>query len=169
MKRKEREVAQAAQFLGQEFILWLYWRSSSDPYFYLESFGLGNVDLHLEEQITLESLHGEGYRETIQTREIAEHDDVRTSIQTGRLPVATRVRVARGKAEWQFVLTALPLAMKSIKLPVPDRAADEETVHLRLIQMEEIDNIMRALFQTFLIERTNDTFVGDIKRFLGLD
>ena len=169
MSGRERETAQAVPFLGQEFLLWLYWRSSSDPYFFLENLGLGSIDLRLEEQITLESLRGEGYRETIQTQEVALSDDIRDSVRTGRIPVAARVKASRGKAEWQFVLTALPLAMKSIKLPVPDKAADEETVHLRLIQMEEIDNIMRALFQTFLIERTNDTFVGDIKRFLGLE
>lgn len=169
MSGKERETAQAAPFLGQEFLLWLYWRSSSDPYFFLESLGLGNIDLRLEEQITLESLHGEGYRETIQTQEVAQSDDIRDSVRTGRIPVAARVKVSRGKAEWQFLLTALPLAMRSIKLPVPGKEDDEETIHLRLIQMEEIDQIMRALFQTFLVERTNPAFVNDIRKFLGLE
>lgn len=169
MSGRERETAQAVPFLGQEFLLWLYWRSSSDPYFFLENLGLGSIDLRLEEQITLESLRGEGYRETIQTQEVALSDDIRDSVRTGRIPVAARVKASRGKAEWQFILTALPLAIRSVKLPAPEKSDDDETMHLRLIQMEEIDRIMRALFKIFLAERTNPAFVSDIRTFLGLE
>jgi len=157
-------------FIGQEFLLWLYWRSAEDPYYYLESHGIGNVDLVLEEQITLESLSGEGYRETIQTQEVASHGDVRSSIGTGRIPVAARVKVSRGQVEWRFTLTAFPLTVRSVRLPSVDtKGDDDEEVYRRLIHLEEIDHIMRTIFQIFLIERTNETFVATMRGILGLE
>ncbi len=168
MKREEN--ASSLPVLGPEFLLWLCWRSAEDTYYYLKDHGVDNVDLVLEEQITLESLTGEGYRETITTQAVAKHDDVRASLRVGRIPVAARVKVWRGSAEWRFVLTAYPISIRSVQLPAGGKnEKDEELIHLRLISLEEIEHIMRAIFAVFLAERTNKTFVAALRGFLGLE
>ncbi len=168
MKRQEEPAS--LHFLGPEFLLWLCWRSTEDTYYYIKEHGLENVDLVLEEQITLESLTGEGYRETITTQAVAEHDDVRASLRVGRIPIAARVKAWRGSAEWRFVLTAHPIAIRSVQLPAGEKNGnDEDVAHLRIAALEEIERIMRAIFAVFLVERTNKTFVAALRGFLGLE
>jgi|GEM_PF-515947 len=155
-------------FLGQEFLLWLYWRSSSDSYYYLEPFGIGNADLVLEEQITLASLTGDGYHETIHTPEVACHEDVRASIKAGRIPTTARIKVWRGEVEWRFTLSAFPLVMRSLRLPnAVGMDDDEETIHARLQSLREIESVMRAIFHLFLLERTNRTFLSTMRKIIG--
>lgn len=155
-------------FLGQEFILWLYWRSSNDGFFDLKDFGMKGVELSLEDQISLESIRGDGFAETISSRDITEQDDIKNSIRVGRVPNSVKVRIIRGSLEWYFQLKAVPLAIKALKLPLVAEKNDDEVIHLRLMLMEELDSIVRALFGLFLEERVNDDFISGVKEQLGI-
>ncbi len=163
-----RNQAQQLSFLGQEFILWLYWRSSTDSYFHLDNFDVQNIDLFLEEEISLESVLGDGFSQTIRTKEITEQQDIKESIRSGRIPRSVRIRIERGSLQWQFMLQSEPLNIKQVKFPYTNSESNDEAIYSRLMLMEELDNIMRALFATFLLERTNETFISDIKEFLEL-
>ena len=71
--------------LGQEYLLWLYWKSCDDGYFSLTHLGLGEINISVEENISLVSITGDGYSETIKSHDLSELDSVRQSIKTARI------------------------------------------------------------------------------------
>jgi len=155
-------------FMGQEFILWLFVKSSEDSFFETQQFGVENVELFLEEQITLDSVTGDGYTETIRYKELTEQDDIKKSIKAGRIPSDVKVRIIRGALEWSFQLKAYPLAIKAIKLPLLAENERDEVIHERLISLEQVEQIVNAIFSLFLKERVKEDFPYDIKKFLDL-
>jgi hypothetical protein len=155
-------------FLGQEFLLWLYWRSSEDSFFDLQDFNMDNIELFLEEHIALDSITGDGYAESIKAKDITELEDIKKSIRSGRIPSSVKIRVIKGKLEWFFQLKATPLTVKSVKLPIVGEKGEVELIGQRLLLLEMLDNIMKALFNLFILEREEESFVKDLKSFLEL-
>ncbi|MGI6394799.1 MAG: hypothetical protein ACOX2F_08790 [bacterium] len=161
-KRKEID------FLGSEFLTWIYWKSSEEGTLSLENLGLGEIHLSAEETISLNSVVGDGYSETIKSRDIAELDSVRKSMKEGHLPETMKVRIISNELEWFFQIRANPLKVSSVKLPFSGEKEVSEAISLRLDSLTRLDLILQALFNTFLIERDEPEFVSNLKKFLEI-
>jgi len=159
---------QEAAYMGQEFLLWLYWKSCEDGTFSLENLGLGEINISVEEVIDLVSIKGDGYSETIKSTELMELDSVRESIRLGRLPSLVKVRIISNHLEWFFQLKASPFKMSSVKLPLTGEKDEAEMISQRLDSLTKLDLIMKALFNTFILEREEENFVKNMKMFLGM-
>jgi hypothetical protein len=155
-------------FLGTEFLLWLYWKSAEDGGFSLDNIGLGEVNLSVEETISLNSITGDGYSETIRSQDISELRSVKDSVRAGRLPETAKMRIISKELEWFFQIRANPLRISSVKLPITGEKKEEEMISMRLESAVKLDMIMKALFNTFLLEREEKEFVSGLKSFLGL-
>jgi hypothetical protein len=155
-------------FLGTEFLLWLYWKSAEDGGFSLDNIGLGEVNLSVEETISLNSITGDGYSETIRSQDISELRSVKDSVRAGRLPETAKMRIISKELEWFFQIRANPLRISSVKLPITGEKKEEEMISMRLESAVKLDMIMKALFNTFLVEREEKEFVSGLKSFLGL-
>lgn len=160
---------QDSGFYGHEFLLWLFYKTSEDSYFDLADFALDNIEVFLEDQISLESVLGEGFAEKIKSDDITGQRDVFDSVREGRIPSEVRVRIIKGQYEWVFTLRAMPLSLKSIKLPADSSKDEYETMEFRLFMMEMLDNIIRGLFSMFLMERDSGKLTENLKQFLGLE
>ncbi len=160
---------QDSGFYGHEFLLWLFYKTSEDSYFDLADFALENIEVFLEDQISLESVVGEGFAEKIKSDDITGQKDVFDSIREGRIPAEVRVRIIKGQYEWAFTLSAMPLSVKSVKLPADNSKDEFETMEFRLLMMEMLDNIIRGLFSMFLMERDGGELTGTLKQFLSLE
>jgi hypothetical protein len=159
---------QEAAYMGQEFLLWLYWKSCEEGTFSLDDLGLGEINISVEEVIDLVSIKGDGYSETIKSTDIAELDSIRESIKLGRLPSLIKLRIISNHLEWFFQLKANPFRMSSVKLPLTGEKDEKEMISQRLESATKLDLIMKALFNTFVMEREEKTFVDEMKEFLGL-
>lgn len=155
-------------FLGTEFLLWLYWKSAEDGVCSLDSIGLGEVNLSIEETISLNSITGDGYSETIRSQDISDLKSVKDSIKAGRLPEIAKVRIISNELEWFFQIRANPLKISAIKLPITGEKKEEEMISMRLESIVRLEMIMKGLFNAFLLERGSVEFAGDIKKFLRL-
>jgi hypothetical protein len=164
MIKKGKEIG----FLGSEFLLWLYWKSCEEGSLSLENLGLGEIHISLEETIALNSITGDGYSETIKSHDIAELMSVRNSIKAGRLPEIAKVRIISKELEWFFQIRANPLKISSVKLPLTGEKNENEMISMRLEALTRLDLIMQALFNTFLLEREEKSFVPDLKKFLEM-
>ena len=149
-------------FLGTEFLLWLYWKSAEDGGFSLDNIGLGEVNLSVEETISLNSITGDGYSETIRSQDISELRSVKDSVRAGRLPETAKMRIISKELEWFFQIRANPLRISSVKLPITGEKKEEEMISMRLESAVKLDMIMKALFNTFLLEREEKEFVSGI-------
>ena len=154
--------------LGQEFLLWLYWKSCEDGFFSLDHLGLGDVNISVEENISLVSITGDGYSETIKSHDLSELDSVRESIKIGRLPESAKVRIISNELEWFFQIKTNPLKISSVKLPITGENDDDKMISVRLDATAKLDLIMKGLFNTFLLERENSGYIQNIKDFLGI-
>ena len=155
-------------YLGSEFLLWLFWKSTTDETMSLNNLGLGEISVFIEDSITLASVTGDGYCETIKSQEITTLPSVRESIKKGRLPEAAKIRIASKELEWSFQVKAMPFKISAVKLPITGEKSEDEMISVRLLAMTKLELIMKALFNTFLIEREMPDFTADIKDFLGI-
>ena len=155
-------------YLGSEFLLWIFWKSATDETMSLHNLGLGEIRISIEDSITLASVTGDGYCETIKSPEILTLPSVRESIKKGRLPEAAKIRISSSELEWSFQVKAMPFKISSVKLPITGEKNENEMISVRLIAMTKLELIMKALFNTFLLERETPDFIEDLKDFLGI-
>lgn len=155
-------------YLGSEFLLWIFWKSATDETMSLHNLGLGEIRISIEDSITLASVTGDGYCETIKSPEILTLPSVRESIKKGRLPEAAKIRISSSELEWSFQVKAMPFKISSVKLPITGEKNENEMISVRLIAMTKLELIMKALFNTFLLERETPDFISDLKDFLGI-
>ncbi|MBO4699796.1 hypothetical protein J5690_09350 [bacterium] len=156
-------------YLGTEFLLWLFWKSATDERMSLHNLGLGEIAVFIEDSITLASVAGDGYCETIKSQAITDLPSVRESIKKGRLPEAAKIRISSSELEWTFQIKATPFKISSVKLPITGAKEENEMISVRLIAMTKLELIMKALFNTFLLERETPDFIEEIKDFLGIE
>jgi hypothetical protein len=155
-------------YLGSEFLLWLFWKSATGETMSLNNLGLGEISVSIEDSITLASVTGDGYCETIKSQDITSLPSVRESIKKGRLPDAAKIKITSKDLDWIFQIKAQPFKISSVKLPITGEKNEAEMISARLISMTKLELIMKALFNTFLLEREMPDFIGDIKDFLGI-
>ena len=159
--------ANGIEYLGSEFLFWLFWKSANGETMSLHNLGLGEIAISIEDSITLSSV-GDGYSETIQSMEITSLPSVRESMKSGRLPQALKVKISSGTLDWIFQIKAQPFKIGALKLPVTGEKGESEMISARLIAITKFELIMKALFNTFLIERETPDFIDDVKDFLGI-
>jgi hypothetical protein len=162
--KKENNIS----YLGSEFLLWVLWKSATEETISLHNLGLGDIRISIEDSLTLESKIGDGYCETIKSPEILTLPSVRESIRLGRLPEAAKIRISSSELEWSFQVKAIPFKISSVKLPITGEKNENEMISVRLSAMTKLELIMKALFNSFLIERETPDFIDDIKDFLGI-
>jgi len=155
-------------YLGSEFLLWLFWKSAEDETMSLNNLGLGEIKISIEDSLTLVSVTGDGYCETIKSPEILTLPSVRESIKKGRLPDAAKIRISSKELEWSFTVKAMPFKISAVKLPITGEKNENEMISVRLLAMTRLELIMKALFNTFLLEREMPDFIDDLKDFLGI-
>ena len=156
-------------YLGSEFLLWIFWKSASEETMSLNNLGLGEIKISIGDSLTLASVTGDGYCETIKSPEILTLPSVRESIKLGRLPESAKIIISSSDLEWSFQVKAMPFKISSVKLPITGEKNESEMISLRLVAMTKLELIMKALFNTFLIERETSDFIGNIKDFLGIE
>lgn len=155
-------------YLGSEFLLWLFWKSAENETMSLNNLGLGEIKISMEDSITLLSTTGDGYCETIKSPDILTLPSVRESIKKGRLPDAAKIRISAKELEWTFAVKAIPFKISSVKLPITGEKNENEMISVRLLAMTRLELIMKALFNTFLLERETLDVIDDLKDFLGI-
>ena len=62
----------------------------------------------------------------------------------------------------------MPFKISAVKLPITGEKNENEMISVRLLAMTRLELIMKALFNTFLLEREMPDFIDDLKDFLGI-
>lgn len=157
----------ANSFIDREFLLWLYWQISEDGRFELEDYGVEPVAISIEGQITLSSIIGEGFSQSIKSADLDENIEVLAAVRAGRIPEAMKLRVIQGPFEWVFSLDSNPLSLKSVKLPIAAEKEDDDVIQFRIESISMLENILKALVGTFVLAWDNQSVRNDLKQFLA--
>jgi hypothetical protein len=134
-------------FLGNEYLLWLWYVLDSDADEVLLEDG-SEVTAMLSRSLVLECPRGQTGRETIYSDAPARLPEARRAVQAGKLPRQAGLTLVRHDRQYELTLHAETLAVTGAKLPAPEateeRAVREERVELLRHLLETLDLLYDA-------------------------
>lgn len=146
------ERVQQTEFLGREFLTWLWFRSESrDGVFELGE--LGTVELWFEGKMTLESDGEERGDKVACTGGGTRFREARFALTRNKKVTQAAVRLLKGDDEWSFSVDAAWLNLSGLKTPKVMQDAKEDADGLfyeRMYLIEQPIAVLNALFAQFI-------------------
>jgi hypothetical protein len=152
-------------YLGPEFLTWLWWRSEEDPRF-VRPDGT-ELFLHVDEHLEFRGERAASRRTTLRAGAPSASMEARAALKSGKLLVAARLLMARGDEEVAFTLRAEDLDVTGLKLPAPgdDAKNPRERLAASLEAFDRFWDDLDHCFATFLEVRTSDAWDDEVRRF----
>jgi hypothetical protein len=151
-------------WLGPEFVTWLWWRSSTDPRFRHQD-GT-EVYVHVDEYLELRGERAAARKTTLRTGMPGASAEGKVALRGGKVVTAARLILARGEEEVTFTLRAEDLDVSAAKLPTPDAAADsaEERLAAALTATRRLYADLDLCLGAFLDVRCGDAWEAEVAR-----
>ena len=86
----------------------------------------------------------------------------RAAIGSGHTLREAELRCTRGEREWRFTLIAETLDLRGAKLPALLTEEDDDKFLERISLIEELDDMVRTAFATFMKERLRPAWKRDV-------
>jgi hypothetical protein len=153
------EHSQAPDFLGNEFLLWLWWtlENETDTIVLPDS---TEAIVMLNKTLALECPNGESGKETITAECPIQLTEAIHAIQSGKLPRKTGMTVVREGQRYDLVLQAESFAMSGAKIHLDN---DEELdVNDRIDAIRTLSETVDLMFHAFCDKRTANTWARDL-------
>ncbi len=143
------EKIERTRHFGELFLLWLWYHSDiDDTIFYLSDGSV--ITLAIDNQITLEAKLTEAERTVLSGGAPSDSREAFEALHQGKVVSQAKLRVQREEKEWIFVMTGATLAISGLKIPALMTKADDDKLYERQGLIEEIDGLMRGLYERFL-------------------
>jgi hypothetical protein len=150
------EKVAATEFLGMEFLTWLYWHSETNNG-KMNIPGVEEFELWLEAPIQLVSDYGEATNVTLKGGTPLEGPEARIGFRENKKLAKTRLRVNYRNQTFTCGFNALNFAITGLKIPAPPNASGPDYVFVRLEIFEEFEKFFTSIFETFLKLRLKDS------------
>ncbi|MGM0578951.1 MAG: hypothetical protein ACQEXJ_24730 [Myxococcota bacterium] len=142
------------QFLGREFLTWLWYRSESqEGLFVLEN---RQVEVWFDAKLTLEALGDIKEQNTIKSENPTETEEARASLQSGKQVKEARLRIIHDQKQWTTTVKADDLSIHSLRIPALLSREEDDQLYERFYLMEEAEDILDDLFAQFVGLRLDD-------------
>lgn len=149
--------APSPDFLGNEFLLWLWYQLQSGKST-IEVADGSKVDISLTKTLLLECPRGELGKQTLTANDPIYLPEAKQGIRSGKLPRKAGLLLARHEEDYEFTLSAEALTVGSVGFPRLEvdtpRAEQEE----RMDQLRHFNQTFDVLYQAFLAERLDDSW-----------
>jgi len=157
------ERVKQTEFLGREFLTWLWFRSEIDEgVFDLED--AGTVEVWFEGKMTLEA-DGEDQSGRVTCSGVARSlREARFALTRDKKITQATVRLLKGDDEWSFSLDAAWLNLSSMKTPRVMQDSNEDPDGLfyeRMFLMEQPIAVVNSLFAKFILLRVSPEWQND--------
>src|SRR5690606_6628274 len=144
------DLIESRRFLGSEFLMWLWFKSEC----YDGLFDLGPekrpIEVILDDAMTLEAFLAETERNTFKGGAPAYSPEAKVALRQGKRLSRAKLRVIEEGREWVFTIKAETLDLSSINIPAVLSREEDEKFYERIFLVEEIENIMAALYAEFI-------------------
>ena len=145
-----------SSFLGPEFLTWLWCKSEElDGCFTLPK-EKEPFELWFDDRLTVGSTLVDAQENIFRGGHPTSSPEAHMALRQGKMATEARLRVVRGPQEWSFVLKAEDLSLSALKIPAVLTKEDDERFYERMYLLEQLDRIVRGLYQVFLNERMGD-------------
>ena len=148
-------------YLGPEFLTWLWWRADTNPRFVHED-GT-ELFVHFDEHLEFRGERSAARRTILRTGMPGASAEARAALRSGKTLVAARVLMARGEDEVRFTLRAEDLDCSGVKLPAPEGDTPLERLEACLEHQDHFVDDLDLCLATFLNVRLGDTWGGEVE------
>jgi hypothetical protein len=146
------ERVESTRFLGSEFLLWLWLRAEivDKPIVLPE---LGNFEVWLDNQITLQSEIDPNERVTVRGAAPSGSPEAREAVRAQKFPVQARIAIRNEERDFSCVLVAHRYAVASGKIPAVLTKDTDDAFQERMTLVERLGKSLDGLYAAFLQDR----------------
>lgn len=146
------EQIERTRHFGELFLLWLWYHSDiDDTIFYLSDNSV--LTLAIDNQIVLEAKLTEAEKTVLSGGAPSDSREAFEALRQGKVVSQAKLRVQREEKEWVFTLNGARLEMSGLKIPALMTKAEDDKLYERQALIEEIDALIRGLYEKFLSVR----------------
>jgi hypothetical protein len=149
------------EYLGPEFLTWLWWRAEVDPCF--KHADGTEVFVHFDEHLEFRGERAAARRTVLRAGMPGASMEARAALRSGKSLVAARILLARGEDEMRFTLRAETLAVSALKLPSPEGETREDRLQACLDAQEQFLEDLDLCLATFLRVRCGTRWEGELE------
>ena len=150
-----------AEFLGAEFITWLWYCEEAQSGIFDLGGDLGQIEVGFEDRLTMSSAAIDEQEDSFKGGRPTSSIEAKMALRLGKLAKQAKIRIAQGDQEWLFTLRESPLMMSAIKLPEIMTKGGQTQFFERMFLLEHLERIYKALFQIFLEERLGESWESE--------
>lgn len=161
-------------WLGPEFLTWLWWRAGVTPEF-AEIAGVAGggragpkrdgttLFVHVDEFLELRGERAAARRTSLRAGMPGASAEGKVALRHGKVVTAARLLFARGEEETALTLKAEDLDLSAVKLPSIDSADAEERLSSSLTAARRVYEDLDLLYRTFLEVRCGDRWEAEVR------
>ncbi len=136
-------------FLGSEYLMWLWYKAECfDGLFDVPNHD--RIELAFDDRLTLEAYLAETERNMFRGGAPAYSPEAKTALREGKRVQSAKIRIVKEGREWTFKIKAESLDLTSVKIPSLLSKEEEEQFYERMYLVEELEEILEALYSEFL-------------------
>lgn len=148
------ELMSSKRFLGNEFLLWLWYREDEDDAIY--KIGDDYIELRFDDRLQLEAHLAEAETSVLKGGAPAHSPEAHKALQVGKRVAKARMRLMKGEREWMYTIDTGSFNITSVKTPAVLSKVDDEPFFERLYLIEELQDAWYGIYRTFLTARLSD-------------
>lgn len=152
---------ETTRFLGGEFLLWL-WFSRDVTGGEIQIKGRGTLIVSLETQLALADPIADRERVSIRGLDPCGGAEAGEALLAGKLPRKVGLRVVFDQMEWVVTIDSSSLALSGVKLPAQVSQSSEELFYERMRLLEQIHELVTALYGHFLGVRLSPAWAAEV-------
>ncbi|QVL31999.1 hypothetical protein KIH39_24715 [Telmatocola sphagniphila] len=149
-------------FLGNEFLLWLWFRADTDR----ETLKLSDdteAVIMLARTLTLECPRGQTGHETITSEGPTKLPEARRAVQSGKMPRAAGITIVRREEQYEYKLIAETLGISGLKLPNTGEDDERAQLDARADQIRSVIETNDLLFEAFIKLRASSDWQKELR------
>jgi hypothetical protein len=149
-------------FLGNEFLLWLWWRVETEG----DTFELSDdstATLMMTRTLALECPLAETGKETISSLSPVQLPEAKRAVQSGKLPRKAGITLVRHDQQYDLTLQAETFGVSGASLPKLDKMSPADEHVERVDQIREFAESLDLLFATFVERRLSSGWRDDVR------
>ena len=150
------------EFLGAEFITWLWFCEATRGGFFDLGGDLGQIEVVFEDRLTMSSTAFDEQEDSFKGGRPATSLEALTALRLGKLARQAKLSITQGEQEWQMILKSAPLMMSAIKLPEITIKGGQSQFFERMFLLEHLERLYKSLYQQFLEERLSDRWDDEL-------
>ncbi|MGB7345669.1 MAG: hypothetical protein WBD20_15750 [Pirellulaceae bacterium] len=152
------EHSQAPDFLGNEFLMWLWWTLENET----DTIALpddSEVTVMMAKTLTLECPHAESGKETIIAECPIKLPEAMQAIRSGKLPRKTGLTIIRNDRQFDLTLNAETFGISGAKIHLDDEEEFDDNNRIDAIRL--LSETTDLMLQAFCAQRISDDWASD--------